>query len=117
MIEGETLERFAARNREGEGLFIKGCAACHSIGDGVRVGPDLEGVTLQVGDREGFVPRKSAPGTELFYGYRSPEDWRARVEAAGFTIDDLVSEVSETEQSHLNEGSRGWSTAIARKRA
>ena len=73
--------------------------------------------SVQVGDREGFVPRKSAPGTELFYGYRSPEDWRARVEAAGFTIDDLVSEVSETEQSHLNEGSRGWSTAIARKRA
>jgi SAM-dependent methyltransferase len=72
--------------------------------------------SVQVGDREGFVPRKSAPGTTLFYGYRTPEDWRGRVESAGFAIDELVSEVSEEEQPHLNEGSRGWSTAIARKR-
>ena len=73
--------------------------------------------SIQVGDREGFVPRKSAPGTELFYGYRSPEDWRARLEAAGFSIDDQITELSEAEERFLNEGSRGWSTAIAHKAA
>jgi SAM-dependent methyltransferase len=71
--------------------------------------------SVQVGDRECFVPRKSAPGSELFYGYLAPEDWRARVEAAGFLVEELVSEVSEEEQPHLNEGSRGWATVIARR--
>lgn len=32
-------------NQAGQALFIKACAACHSIGDGVKVGPDLAGVT------------------------------------------------------------------------
>ncbi|MDA0352154.1 MAG: class I SAM-dependent methyltransferase [Chloroflexi bacterium] len=73
--------------------------------------------SVQVGDSEGFVPRKSAPGAELFYGYLAPEDWRARVEAAGFAIDDLVIEIHEEEQSHLNAGSRGWATVIARRGA
>jgi protein SCO1 len=31
--------------RPGEGLFQKTCAACHTIGEGERVGPDLSGVT------------------------------------------------------------------------
>lgn len=73
--------------------------------------------SVQVGEAEGFVPRKSAPGTELFYGYRSPEDWRARIEAAGFVVDDLVAELFDVEQSHLNEGAQGWATAIARRAA
>lgn len=34
-------------NRPGEGLFLKACAACHTIGKGVRVGPDLKGVTAR----------------------------------------------------------------------
>ena len=29
----------------GEALFLRGCAACHTIGEGVRIGPDLAGVT------------------------------------------------------------------------
>jgi cytochrome c2 len=29
----------------GEGMFRKLCAPCHTIGQGVRVGPDLNGVT------------------------------------------------------------------------
>jgi protein SCO1 len=32
-------------DRPGEGLFQKACAACHTIGNGQRVGPDLAGVT------------------------------------------------------------------------
>ncbi|PSK87906.1 cytochrome oxidase Cu insertion factor (SCO1/SenC/PrrC family) [Limimaricola soesokkakensis] len=67
VIEGETLERFAARNREGEGLFIKGCAACHSIGDGVRVGPDLEGVTLRR-DRDWLMRYIMSPDRMLAEG-------------------------------------------------
>ncbi|WP_217639969.1 SCO family protein [Palleronia marisminoris] len=34
-------------DEKGESLFITGCAACHTIGRGVRVGPDLAGVTLR----------------------------------------------------------------------
>jgi cytochrome c2 len=32
-------------NHPGEGMFRKLCAPCHTIGEGVRVGPDLKGVT------------------------------------------------------------------------
>ena len=71
--------------------------------------------SVQVGEQEGFVPRKSSPSAELFYGYRTPDDWRARVEVAGFAIDDLVVEIYEEEQAHLNAGARGWATAIARR--
>lgn len=69
--------------------------------------------SVQVGEQEAFVPRKSSPGHELFYGYRTPDEWRARVEAVGFAIDDLVAEIYEGEQAHLNAGARGWATAIA----
>ena len=71
--------------------------------------------SVQIGDQEAFVARKSAPGHQLFYAYRSPEDWRTRVEAAGFSLDELVAEVSEEEKTHLNEGARGWATVIARR--
>ncbi len=73
--------------------------------------------SVQVGDAQRFIPRKSAPGRELFNAYFSPEEWRATVERAGFVIDDLVAEVYEEEQPHLNEGSRGWATVIARRLA
>lgn len=32
---------------EGSGIFESKCAACHTIGDGALVGPDLEGVTTR----------------------------------------------------------------------
>lgn len=35
------------RDNPGQGLFFTACAACHTIGEGVRVGPDLAGVTLR----------------------------------------------------------------------
>lgn len=38
---------YVMRDTRGEGLFITACAACHTIGEGVRVGPDLAGVTLR----------------------------------------------------------------------
>lgn len=40
-------ESVAMSPRRGEALFLQGCASCHSIGDGIRVGPDLAGVTLR----------------------------------------------------------------------
>ena len=33
------------KDRPGEGLFIKACAACHTVGKGDHIGPDLHGVT------------------------------------------------------------------------
>lgn len=37
--------RYALDRSPGQALFLKACAACHSIGAGDRVGPDLHGVT------------------------------------------------------------------------
>jgi mono/diheme cytochrome c family protein len=37
----------AGNAAEGEKLFNMTCVACHSIGQGVRVGPDLKGVTTR----------------------------------------------------------------------
>lgn len=34
-----------AIDHSGQALFIKTCAACHTVGGGVKVGPDLNGVT------------------------------------------------------------------------
>ena len=54
-----------------------------------------------------FVASIQVGDTQLFYAYLTPEEWRTTVERAGFTIDDLVADVSEEEQPHLSEGSRG----------
>jgi len=35
----------ASTQGEGEGIFRQRCTACHTIGGGVLVGPDLQGVT------------------------------------------------------------------------
>lgn len=40
-------ETLVVKDTRGEGLFITACAACHAIGEGVRIGPDLAGVTLR----------------------------------------------------------------------
>ncbi|MFN0191405.1 MAG: SCO family protein [Aestuariivirga sp.] len=36
-----------AEEHPGQGLFIKACAACHTVGGGDRVGPDLAGLTAR----------------------------------------------------------------------
>ncbi|SHF88913.1 Cytochrome oxidase Cu insertion factor, SCO1/SenC/PrrC family [Loktanella atrilutea] len=38
---------FIISDRRGEAMFVKVCAACHTIGSGVKFGPDLAGVTLR----------------------------------------------------------------------
>ena len=42
-----TRKDYQMKNHPGEALFIKACAACHTVGKGVRVGPDLKGVTAR----------------------------------------------------------------------
>lgn len=34
-------------DRPGQALFAKACAGCHTIGHGIKVGPDLDGVTTR----------------------------------------------------------------------
>jgi len=41
-------------DHRGEALFLKGCASCHTIGEGKRIGPDLMGV-LDRRDRDWLV--------------------------------------------------------------
>lgn len=55
------------RDTPGESLFLGGCAACHSIGEGVRVGPDLSGVTLRR-DRDWLKRYLLAPDRMLARG-------------------------------------------------
>lgn len=35
------------KDHPGEGLFLKICASCHTVGEGVRFAPDLQAVTLR----------------------------------------------------------------------
>jgi cytochrome oxidase Cu insertion factor (SCO1/SenC/PrrC family)/mono/diheme cytochrome c family protein len=50
-VSVESLEKtprdYQIRNRPGEALYLKACAACHTVGNGDRVGPDLNGVTTR----------------------------------------------------------------------
>lgn len=50
----------AGDSADGKALFEQKCAACHSIGGGDRVGPDLNGVTLRR-PREWIVAFVTAP--------------------------------------------------------
>ena len=43
----KTPRDYRIGNRPGEALYIKACAACHTVGKGNRVGPDLKGVTAR----------------------------------------------------------------------
>lgn len=56
-----------SEDKRGEALFLTGCAACHTIGNGVRVGPDLGGVTLRR-DRGWLVDFLRAPDLMLESG-------------------------------------------------
>jgi len=51
-------------DRPGEALFLKACSYCHSVGQGVRVGPDLMGVTARR-DREWLTSFMMAPDALL----------------------------------------------------
>lgn len=46
LLAGFAVFANPASVEEGKALFVKkGCVACHSVGSGARVGPDLKGVT------------------------------------------------------------------------
>ncbi len=40
-------EKLTLKDTRGESLFITACAACHTIGEGTEIGPDLSGVSLR----------------------------------------------------------------------
>lgn len=66
----------------GKGLFIKACAACHTIGQGVLVGPDLAG-TLE---------RREASWLRRFL--LAPDELRAAKDPIAVAIDDKFPGVS-----------------------
>jgi mono/diheme cytochrome c family protein len=43
----KTQDDYVIANRPGQALYLKACAACHTIGRGKRIGPDLKGVTAR----------------------------------------------------------------------
>ena len=47
--QDQLAELKEVKDTPGEGLFIKACAACHTVGKGDRVGPDLNGVAARRG--------------------------------------------------------------------
>lgn len=59
--------RLVIKDTLGEGLFLGACAACHTIGEGIRVGPDLSGVTLRR-DRDWLKAYLLAPDRLLAQG-------------------------------------------------
>ncbi|HKZ83716.1 MAG TPA: cytochrome c [Anaerolineae bacterium] len=56
-----------AQAGEGETLFKEKCAACHSVGEGDKVGPDLQGVTARR-DRDWLLRWIAAPDQVLASG-------------------------------------------------
>jgi len=58
---------YVISDRRGEAFFLKVCAACHTIGEGVRFGPDLAGVTLRR-DHDWLVQYLQAPDIMLKQG-------------------------------------------------
>ena len=56
----KTAQDYQLPNHPGEGLYIKACAACHTVGKGDRVGPDLNGVTTRR-DRAWLIRYMVAP--------------------------------------------------------
>lgn len=49
-----------ARELVGQAMFIKACASCHTVGRGIRVGPDLKGVSSRR-ERSWILKYVSAP--------------------------------------------------------
>ena len=76
----------------GAALFVKACAACHTIGGGKRVGPDLKGVTGRrerdwltafIMDAPAMIERGDPTAKQLFDEYN-----HVRMPALGLTAND-----------------------------
>lgn len=57
-------QSYVISDRRGEAMYTKICSACHTIGEGVRFGPDLAGVTLRR-DHDWLVRYLQAPDVLL----------------------------------------------------
>jgi mono/diheme cytochrome c family protein len=76
----------AARATDAKKIFNQRCTACHTFGKGVKVGPDLKGVTLRrqrpwlikfVRSSQGVIKTGDATATELFRKFKEQRmpDW------------------------------------------
>ena len=123
----QSLPLTAMRDTPGEGLFLTACAACHSIGDGIRVGPDSAGVTLRR-EREWLEEYLLAPERMLARGDAvavALDGEFPAVRMPNFSLNqndvqdllrylqdqtdliDLQSEVAEVEHDHHDHASKG----------
>jgi len=58
---GSGMAIVAGAEQPGQALFIKTCGACHTVGKGIRVGPDLAGLTERR-DRDWILRFITSPG-------------------------------------------------------
>lgn len=70
--------------------------------------------SMQAGSTEGWIASRTFPGERFYYAYYHPEDWRARLERAGFAVDWL--NYHEAAQGHLSPGAHGWTESLGRVR-
>lgn len=68
--------------------------------------------SMQAGSAEGLNASRTFPGKRFHYAYYEPEDWRARLERAGFIVDWL--NYHEASPEHCNPGAHGWIESVAR---
>jgi len=68
--------------------------------------------SMQAGSTEGLLASRTFPGERFHYAYYAPEDWRARLERAGFVVDWL--NYHEAAPEHCNPGAHGWIESVAR---
>lgn len=67
--------------------------------------------SMQAGSVEGSLASSTFPGKRFHYAYYEPYDWRARLEAAGFTV--AWENYHEAAAEHCNPGAHGWIETIA----
>ncbi len=99
---------------QGEAIFQKNCSACHTVGGGRSVGPDLAGVTSRR-DHSWLVRIITAPGAVLDSG--DPAARKLLEEFRGIRMPDLEISPEEAEAILAYLGEESASAATAAKSA
>ena len=99
-----------AVQKDGRYLFARHCAACHTIGHGDKIGPDLEGVAdvrdpawleRQIATPDEVLASKDAIATALFKKYKQVNMPNLRLDADEVSlIIDFLKDPSQTAQSN-----------------
>jgi len=98
----------------GEGIFQQKCSACHTVGGGRSVGPDLAGVT-STRDRAWLVRIITAPGA--FFDSGDPEAKKLLEEFRGIRMPDLKITAEEADAILAYLAAAGTPPATAAKPA